>query len=194
MIPVGNLTNEGDLEIYIQSNGVHTDLCFPYKNEWMDWRSLVPSTDFVNNKASQFIAIGWGDKGFFLDTPEWSDLTFSTAFNAAFLPSETAMHVTCFDEAPKESIRRVKIQISSEQYETLIAFTKASFAMDENQEVQLIPNSGYGHFDQFYEANGSYSMFYTCNTWTNEALQQAEIKTGWYALSSEGIMSHLLSE
>ena len=58
-------------------------------------------------------------------------------------------------------------------------------------QVELIPNRGYWNNDNFYEAHGNYHLFNTCNAWTNEALQTIGVKTGWLALSSNGIMDHL---
>jgi len=190
-IPVGDLRKSGDLTIFVQSNGVHTDLCFPYQTEWCDWSEFIPAEHFPENPSPKYLAIGWGDKGFFLDTPEWSDLTFSTAFNAAFLPSETAMHVACYDTDLSTSSLRAQVPVSADQYLMLVQFAKASFLLDSHERPVWIANSGYGAYDQFYEAKGSYSLFYTCNTWTNEALKLVGIKTGWYALSGDGIMHHL---
>lgn len=51
----------------------------------MDWSQKIPFSQ-TKGKSTDFnyIAFGWGDKGFYLDTPTWADLKFSTAFKAAF--------------------------------------------------------------------------------------------------------------
>jgi hypothetical protein len=43
-----------------------------------------------------YLAFGWGDKGFYLNTPEWADLKVSTALNAAFGLSSSAIHSTFY--------------------------------------------------------------------------------------------------
>lgn len=50
------------------------------------------------NTDFNYIAFGWGDKGFYLDTPTWADLKFSTAFKAAFWMGQSAMHTTYYRE------------------------------------------------------------------------------------------------
>jgi hypothetical protein len=40
----------------------------------------------------------------------------------------------------------------------------------------------------FYEANGPYSAFYTCNSWTGEALRAAGVKTGLWTPLSQSVM------
>lgn len=186
----GTLKKEGEYEIYVRTNGVHTDLIFPVKSDLKDWTQFIPKEAYPKNKKFDYIAIGWGDKGFFLDTPTWDDLTFSTAFNAAFLPSSTAMHVEYMGK-PKENNKCAKIYISKEQYLTLIKFATGSFNL-KGGKVDLIPNKGYTSRDNFYEAKESYHMFKTCNRWTNKALQSAGIKTGWYILFEDGIMRHFI--
>ena len=102
----------GEIEIFIISNGVHTDICLPVETTQINWADFIDTKTFRGiNQKPQFISIGWGDKGFFLDTPDWSDLNASTAINAAFLPSSTAMHVTYFLRKPieRKSIKRCKI-------------------------------------------------------------------------------------
>ena len=89
----------GEIEIFVTSNGIHTDVCLPVETTLIKWTEFIDTKTFRGIKQSpKFISIGWGDKGFFLDTPSWSDLKASAAINAAFLPSSTAMHVTYFQE------------------------------------------------------------------------------------------------
>ena len=189
VIPLGNLDNEGDITIYVQSNGVHTDVCLPVRTAQMNWFEFVPGEDFPEDASFEYIAIGWGDKGFFLDTPTWAELKVSTALNAAFLPSPTAMHVAYVAE-PKEDDEHIKVHISKKEYTRLVRYVKNSFRL-KNGHVDLIPQGGYTKYDKFYEAKHSYHMFRTCNIWTNEALKSANIKTGIFALFPNGIMDHL---
>lgn len=189
VIPVGSLNKDGEVYIYVQSNGIHTDLCLPVHSCLLNWNDFIPTEPYGTSGKYEFIAIGWGDKGFFLDTPTWAELKVSTALNAAFLPSETAMHVMYMKE-PKASDVRVKVYLNKKQYKKLIKYVKSSFKKSNNR-VDLIPNKGYTDGDNFYEANDSYHLFRTCNRWTNCALKSANIQTGVFALFPNGILSHL---
>ena len=92
---VGELHKDGDVYIYVQSNGIHTDLCLPVKTNLMDWNEFIAPEPYGHSGQYDFISIGWGDKGFFLDTPTWAELKVSTALNAAFLSQHNshARHV-----------------------------------------------------------------------------------------------------
>ena len=188
-IPTGELKNEGEMYIFVQSNGVHTDVCLPTVTDQIDWGDFIPRKDFVGAENHEFISIGWGDKGFFLDTPTWAELKVSTALNAAFLPSSTAMHVKYHAEPAVNETRR-KVFVNKKEYKRMIAFIKQSFTQ-VNKKIELIKGKGYTESDNFYEANNSYHLFRTCNIWTNEALKAAQIKTGVYALFPDGILAHL---
>lgn len=180
----------GDVPIFVRSNGVHTDLCLPVKYNELYWGDFIPLEDFANGSNCQYLAIGWGDKGFYIDTPEWDDLTLGTALTAVFLPSETAMHVSALSYKPQINKKCALVNLNETNYALMVDYVRRSFTKKENKPV-LIQGAGYSKYDQFYEANGNYHLFKTCNTWTNEALDISGVPTGWYALSAEGIMRHL---
>ena len=182
----------GEIEIFVTSNGIHTDVCLPVETTLINWTEFIDTKTFRGIKQSpEFISIGWGDKGFFIDTPDWSDLKASTAINAAFLPSSTAMHVTYLLRKPTESKSIKRCKITKEKYTELIEFIKQSFVIYPDMTPQLIPNVGYNSKDNFYEAKGSYYLFRTCNTWTNDALTIAGVRTSALALFENGILRHL---
>lgn len=179
-----------DVAIYIKSNGVHTDIVVPIKTQYKDWSEKL-KFDHIPSKDStmQFIGIGWGDKGFYLNTPEWSDLKFSTAFNAAFYLGTSAMHATFYKQI-KENENCVKINISKEEYANLIQYIEDSFQLDTEGNPILIHATTYGQNDSFYEANRKYSLFYTCNTWANNALKSADQKAAVWTPTDTGIFRH----
>jgi hypothetical protein len=71
--------------VYALSNGVHTDLVFKVDQLDATFRNQLAAPLGIK----PYVAIGWGDKGFYLHTPSWAELKLSTALRAAFLPSET---------------------------------------------------------------------------------------------------------
>lgn len=192
MIPVNKQEYKPNDQItaYILTNGVHTDIVLPVKSEAIDWSTIVPFTDTKAKKEAKYIAFGWGDKGFYLDTPEWKDLKFSTAFKAAFWLGESAMHTTFYNEMNVGEDCKT-IQMSMEEYQQLISYIKNSFDTDPNNKVELIKTDAvYGNNDSFYEAKGSYSLFFTCNTWTANALKAAKKEAPLWTATQQGIFYH----
>lgn len=182
--------NQQEIPIYILTNGVHTDIVLPIKNGHHDWTSQLK---FEHTKSKdttyQYVALGWGDKSFYLETPTWADLKASTAVKAATGLSSSAMHVTFYKNL-KENKSCKKIQISLENYEKLIEFINESFQTKSGEFLKIETDAVYGKHDVFYEANGSYSLFYTCNSWANQALKAANQKAALWTISDSGIFRH----
>lgn len=180
-----------EIPIYIYTNGVHTDIVMPVKNELHDWSAKIPFANTTSKKTDySYVGIGWGDKGFYLDTPTWADLKFSTAVKAAFWMSESAMH-TSFYNTMTEASDCKKIMISKKQYEALVKFIDDKFDRDANDHYLLIPTKAvYSDNDAFYDAKGSYSFLNTCNTWANDALKAAGQKAAWWTPTDYGIFLH----
>lgn len=190
-VPAKDDGQKKEIPVYIYTNGVHTDIVMPVKNDLQDWGAKIP---FANTKSGEidynFVGIGWGDKGFYLDTPTWADLKFSTAFKAAFWLSESAMHCTYY-RTMKEGADCKMIMISRDQYKKLTAFVEKKFDRDEKGNFILIPTKAvYGNNDAFYDAQGTYSFLDTCNTWTNNALKAAGQKAALWTPTDYGIFIH----
>lgn len=182
--------NTEEVAIYIKTNGVHTDIVVPIKTEFKDWSKTIKYTQIKSQDSTmQFIGIGWGDKGFYLNTPEWSDLTFSTAFVAAFGLGGSAMHATFYKEM-RENEKCVKIKISAQEYHALVSYIEEKFQFDKDGNPIFIDATTYGQNDSFYEAKGSYNFFYTCNTWTNNGLKAMGQKAAIWTATDRGIFQH----
>ena len=197
LIPVNTaypVAREG-VPVYITTNGVHADFTVPVATPAIDWRNHMLLKDYKGaGEHFQYIAFGWGDKGFYLHTPLWEDLTFSTAAKALLLPSPTAMHVTYLRRPPAPGEDSHLVYLSETQYQQLVAYILASFAKTEKDSIILIPEAGYSSIDNFYEARGSYSLLYTCNNWVNQGLKEIGIKTALWSPFDKGIMYQLKRE
>jgi uncharacterized protein (TIGR02117 family) len=172
-----------DKEIYITTNGVHLDIILPVENvepEFLSRLEILPGTKYVS--------FGWGDREFYINTPEWKDLTLITAFKALFLKSETAMHVTCYSTS-YSSWRNIKICAS--QLDLLNSTIKKSFSKNENGSFNKLAVPGYYNSDFFYEATGSFSLFNTCNVWVNRALKVTGVPTSVWSPFDFGVLHHL---
>lgn len=180
-----------DVEIFVLSNGVHTDIVLPVKTTFIDWQQLLPYNDFeMVDSTFHYIALGWGDKGFYLETPTWADLKASTALKAALGLSTTAMHVTYRKTAPKVGELCKRLIISVEQYKLLYTQILNSFIIKKGKPLK-INHPGYNNYDCFYEADGCYSMFKTCNVWTGSVLKSAKIKVGIWTPFHKGVLESI---
>lgn len=190
-IPVNKKANDPDeVTIYLLTNGVHTDIVMPFVNDTRDWSTYL-DTQLTTSKLQnpQWVAFGWGDKGFYLETPEWSDLKASVALKAATGLSSAAMHVTYYTTLT-EGEDCVKISVSKAHYQKMAQFVFDSFQLKDNKFQPIVTDQNYGDHDVFYEAVGSYSLFYTCNTWANQVLKKGNQKAALFTLLDQGIFYH----
>ena len=179
------------IQAFILSNGVHTDIVLPAKSGLQDWTHVFPLENNKDKAARPaYIAIGWGDKGFYLNTPEWKDLTAKTALVAALGIGETALHITYYQDLKPDSLCR-EIWINDSQFNALKDFILNSLDKDDQgNPIYIDTNAQYGDHDAFYEAKGSYSMFYSCNTWSNQALKHAQMPAARWTVFDTGILRH----
>jgi uncharacterized protein (TIGR02117 family) len=186
-----DVVNKDEVTIYILSNGVHTDIVVPVKNSLMDWSQYV-KFDHTAGKDSlaKYIAFGWGDKGFYLETPTWADLTAKVAFKAAFALGKSAIHATFYKQLEEgEDCKRIFIGYS--EYQQLVEYIAGSFQKNEyGQVMHIVTNANYGDDDAFYEGTGSYSLFHTCNTWANNGLKACGQKASLWTPFDTGIFYH----
>lgn len=186
--------NDEGIELWVISNGAHTDLIMPLQNEIFDWQSFIDLGLFQPHKA-QYISIGWGDKGFYLDTPSWAELKVSVAFKALFKLSTSCLQVVLLEQIPQEAKWRAKVFLKPDQYRALTNFIQNKFAKNEEQKLIPIDFAGmscYEHLNYvFFEGKGQYHLFYTCNCWANQGLQIAGVKTALWTPFAKSVFYHL---
>jgi uncharacterized protein (TIGR02117 family) len=193
LIPVNTsyLPAEDGITIYVSSNGVHTDLILPVRSEIINWQNLFHPDYFGNGWVyAPYIAFGWGERGFYLNTPEWSDLRVKTALNALLIPSASVMHVSLWPQ-PEENDLTKMIVLSDADYKKIVENITNSFSLGEDGFFFKVNHPGYGDYDLFFESPLKFHLFKTCNVWTNSVLKTAGIRTSLWTPFDKPILFHL---
>lgn len=177
--------------IFLVSNGVHLDLVLPASALEKAWPESRQLEQLLPHGTNDYLAFGWGDKGFFLETPTWADLKWSTATKSLFWPTPTAMHVSAYRSAPIAGKQVRPLVLNEAEFAKLCRFIQRGFQLNQQQKFQPISCCDYpGVRDLFFEANGSYQLFYTCNSWANHALKDCGVKTARWAPFDRCILHH----
>ena len=183
--------SEKGIKVYIASNGVHLDIIVPAKSELFDWTEyLHPGHYGVNHFSGKHLGFGWGERNFYVNTPTWTDLKPGTAIKAMCWPTISAMHVSLYNFPPAESSKNIAIFLNHVEYQLLIDYMVSSFQI-KNGKTILIEASGYEEDDNFYEANGSYHLFYTSNSWVNQALKVTGVRTAVWSPFEKAVLYQL---
>jgi uncharacterized protein (TIGR02117 family) len=181
----------GPVLAYVYSNGVHTDLVLPVHSQGVDWSQVFPAKHFSEMpRDAAYVAIGWGDREFYLNTPQWKDLTVGRALQALSGSGHSLLHVSYLLQADVQSAVHA-LPLSADQYASLVKYVDAALVRNNEGQGLNVPGQHYGPHDAFYEARGSYNLFTTCNTWIGRGLRQAGVKvSAWTPLASQ-VLWHL---
>jgi len=176
------------ITIFVETNGIHTWIVMPIVNAEMDWRPMAPAAHVrAPGLGGDHIAVGYGDRDFYLNTPQWSDLTVGRALGAAFGTGASLVHVY-HEPQPAADAEHRPILLTPAQYRRLTAYVAASFERDGNGATVPLIGRGYGPTDVFYEARGRYNLFYTCNEWAGGALRAAGVRIGVWTPFTQAVM------
>jgi uncharacterized protein (TIGR02117 family) len=180
------------VRIFVRTNGVHTWIMVPAVSPDMDWRPLVPGKDLKDPRwgNGDYVAIGYGNREVYLNTPTWADLKPGDALAAAFGTGSSLVHAD-HDNHPEAGPAQRPITLSRDEYRRLVAYIRGSFRLDAAGNTIAIPGRGYGASDAFYEATGTYTALHTCNEWTGGALRAAGVRTGLWTPLSASLMWRL---
>lgn len=180
----------GGVLIFVRTNGLHTWIMVPTVSADMDWRPIAPARDMKDARyAGNYLAIGFGNRAVYLDTPTWADLTARKALAAAVGGGPSLMQVDhVWNPVPDQY--QWPIRLRRVEYRRLAAFIAASFRYRHGRSMPLI-GRGYGPSDVFYESVVPYNFGRTCNAWTGEALRAAGVRAGIWTPLSQSIMWRL---
>lgn len=185
----------GGVPVWIASNGVHASIVVPLDHPLMDWRTFLPDTAFQRGwHSTTHAAFGWGEQGFYINTPTWKDLTVHTTLVALSGQGAAALHIDLLK--PRWLLgQKKRILLSEEQYSLLVSLLKATFVLNAERQSesqpQPIPGVSYSPYDAFFQAKGTYHAFYTCNQWVAETLRKAGIRTPYWAPFVDAILWNL---
>ncbi len=174
---------ERGVEIMVGTNGVHTELVMPLVTPEKDWRRDFPAADLAQAQRDYtHVAVSWGEREVFLNTPTWWDLSPMTVLRIAGVGGKGLLHVAHYVRpAPSDDFR--PLTVTHEQYRRLVAAIERSLPQGPR-----IRYDGYGPQDVFYEAPGEYTVTNTCNQWTSDRLAKAGVRTGWWTPFAGGVM------
>ncbi|WP_346731934.1 TIGR02117 family protein [Sphingomonas sp. GC_Shp_2] len=159
--------------VYLESNGIHVGIVVPKRAAGVDWRPIARPGGLRDPRYAAYdhLAIGWGERGFYLGTPTWSDIRPATIATAAIGSDATLVHLEHVPTpVPGGDVRRILLR--PEEYRRLAAFVRASIVAGGRHDP------GYGDYDVFVQARGHYDAVHTCNAWVGEALRAAGVRVG----------------
>lgn len=148
---------------YVVNHGLHTGLVIARS----DLLQVLPALAEAF-RDGDFVELGWGDEDFYR-APQ---ATLSLALRALFGSTATVLHAVRIDGDPRRRFATsevIEVRVTENGYRRLLAFVAKTFTHSAAGTLAALGPGLYGE-SRFYQAEGSYSLSYTCNTWVAEAL------------------------
>jgi uncharacterized protein (TIGR02117 family) len=169
---------------YVIDHGMHTAVV-------VDAMSLSARLGLTDTLFGQFkfIEIGRGDAGFYQVEEE----TLAVTLKALFLPTPAVLHLSAYNNLPAKkfpSSKIIEIKLSQSAMKKLLDAIVSDFSLDQGQAIELAP--GRDKNSRFFQSKGNYHLFYTCNNWTADVIEQADypINHRW-SFFSDSVMDQL---
>ncbi len=181
-----------EFTVYLSSDGFHTNLFVPIKTAGYDWTRHTSGLASEFSAQDRYVQLGWGDRRFYMETPDWDQVSPLEALRALFFwQNPTAMFVKGHTAAPDVGKENLEcLRLGKTDYLAMMSFIDRSFQINSQGQKQRL-GSGQDRQSSFYAATGSYSIFNTCNSWTANALQAANVNTPLWGGLAPPIMMHL---
>ena len=120
------------IELFVETNGLHTGIVMPIWNEIHDWTPLVRPEDLADpSRYGSHILVGWGHEGIYRNTRTWQDLRASDAISAIFGSDHVLIHVDHLQYPQAYPQYRRSLTVSPAEYRKIAAAIEAKFLLDD---------------------------------------------------------------
>jgi len=171
-------TDNAEYQIFFTNNKYHVEICLPAK--FSPFRDDIERVRGVSGPDEGYYCIGWGDRTFYPETPFLEDLNFALTVHSLFWPTDAAIRIS-FYKGPIRGEVVSSYTTDKQTIDLLYEYIENHLIWEDDGNLSVIPpetvNAVYGD-SLFLNAKGTYSLLFTCNNWTADALKYAGIKTG----------------
>jgi uncharacterized protein (TIGR02117 family) len=149
--------------IYLIAAGWHTEIALAADALHDPLRSVTP-----HFPGARYLSFGWGERNYYMARAP----TVGDAMSALF-PGPAVLLVTPLFHPPRDSRANAQVfelSLSAAGLDRLSNYLWAAFEKSGDGSLRRLaagPEPG----SAFYDATGTYSASYTCNTWTAEGLR-----------------------
>lgn len=156
--------------IYLIKQGWHTAVVF--QREIVD-PVIFPEIRYFEN--FDLIDVGWGDAEFY----QYPGFDSGLAWKALFYPTPSTLRVEGIGISKENyfdiSEIVIELRINNEDLNILLNYISNTVRRDENNRPKILSTQYLGRV-YFFDANGSYHLFNTCNTWLARGLKKTGVE------------------
>lgn len=166
--------------VLVLSSLIHTDLAVPVDEAVRARFAFLAEAGLaIDRPEVGALVLGWGGRGFYLETPTWADLKPGPVLKALTL-DDAVLHVGLGGAIESAGEGARALDLDEAGFERLLRFVEATLKRDGEGRPIAIAGAGYGPFDAFFEAKGPFNALLGCNDWTGRALAKAGVGVGLF--------------
>ena len=162
------------VEVLLIAGPIHYDFLLPATAET---RAALGSAEWagvrVDAPGTEWFVVGWGARDFYTTVGTYWDLS-PRAIWRAITGDSAVLRVSSAGELPPDLAYR-RLMLSQAQYAALLAAIRDSVPDGQAGPVFLQLAQGGG---AFYQAEGRFNLWRTCNVWVSERLAAAGVPIG----------------
>lgn len=179
-VPLMPTTGPVTTTIVVARRAWHTDVCVRSEDAGPQVSALAQGFE-----GARFLCFGFGERQYVI-TREHGVLTALSAL----LPSEAAVLMTVLRDSPGAAFGPssvITLGVNDAGLAGLRAFLQHSVQTDATGKPLRLAEGPYPG-SVFFAATGTYDAFYTCNTWTSDALRSAGLPVRGAVLFARDLM------
>lgn len=128
---------QGETQILLLANPIHTDIALPVDNEVRTaFADLVPSGLPVDMPGVEYLIVGWGGRSFYVETPTWGDIRPLPVLKALTI-DRSVLHVSVAGPIDPAHPTVRPLMVTPEARSRMIAAIRESFIRDGGLPVAI---------------------------------------------------------
>jgi uncharacterized protein (TIGR02117 family) len=165
---------------------IHTDILLPLTPDIRARYAFAAGLGVpLDDPRAAWLLVGWGARGFYTTTGTYADISLGVALKAATGDS-AVLRLDALGPLPDIPELRF-LTVSDEQIAALLTTIDATFARDQGGALRPLGHPGFTPTDAFFEANGDFNLFRTCNVWLGQTLRAAGIPFGIWTPTTQSV-------
>ncbi len=177
---------QGQVRIGLARGPIHYDFLLPIDADLRGRFAFVQAAGVpLNDPRARWLMIGWGAAEFYTATGAYGDIAFGPVAHA-ITGDSAVLRVDAV--GPVDGVPGVRfIIVTPAQYAALVSGIEASFRHGADGMPMASGAPGFGLTDAFFQAEGQFNIFYTCNAWIGTQLRRAGVPMGIWTPTPQAV-------
>ena len=169
---------DGDIEVLLYAGPIHYDFLIPAIPEARAAFGFAEQQGIpVDDPRLRWFVAGWGARAFYTSMGEYGDVTAQALLKA--ITGDTAAIRIDRVGALRLDLDVLSLKMTEVEFTRFLSAINASFKQSDDQ-TRLPIDAQLTGTDVFYEAEGTFNIFVTCNTWIGQILRDTGFQFGYW--------------